>query len=153
MNWLCAILSAEGQPSGGHGVWTWSAPPTPSVLGKALVRLCHGLNLQHSALALISHFLLSLNGADQIKPCRHRGLTGGWCCVGNVASVPWWPPWKHGSSTSLKSRGAPSLPSACRLWPFKAGRIMGQGHVGSTRVNQCALRTPAPPASEPTELT
>lgn len=74
MNWLCAILSAEGQPSGGHGIWTWSAPPTPSVLGKALVRLCHGLNLQHSALALISHFLLSLNGADQIKPCQHRGL-------------------------------------------------------------------------------
>lgn len=108
------------------------------------MRLCHGLNLQCSALALISHFLPSLNGADQIKPCQHQELTGGWCFVVNVASMPWWPLWKHGSSTPLGSRGPPSLLSACRLWPFKAGRIMGEGHVGSTRASRCPPRTPAP---------
>lgn len=58
--------------------------------------------------------------------------------MGNVASVPW-PLWKHGGSTSLGSRGAPSLFSACRAWSFKAGRIMGEGCVGSTRASWCPL--------------
>lgn len=153
--WLAGSVPSclqQGQPSGGMGSMLGVHPQPPNLLGKARMRLCHRLNLQCSALALISHFLPSLNGADQIKPCQHRGLTGGWCCVVNVTSVPWWLLWKHGSSTPLGSRGPPSLLSACRLWPFKAGRIMGEGHVGSTGLVGAPQDT-SPQASEPTELT
>lgn len=78
------------------------------------------------------------NGADQIKPCQQRGLTGGWCCVGNVAGVPWW------HTPRLWGAGTPSLLRACRLWPSKAGRIVGEGRVGSTRASRRPPRTPAP---------
>lgn len=51
--------------------------PQAQLLGKTPVRLCHRLNLQDSALTLISDFLPSLNGTDQIKPRQHCSLTVG----------------------------------------------------------------------------
>lgn len=140
VNWSCAILSAERAALGGHGTRAWSASPAPppSLLGKTHVRLHHGLNLQRSALTLISHFLPSSDGTDQIKPCRHRGLTGGLALCREHGECPCMTTveaWQSRVSREF-------LLGDCRLWPFKAGSITGEGHVGSIRANQCPLPSP-----------
>lgn len=79
VSWPCATSLQKGQPLVSVGLSIGLQPPPlhPSLLGKAPVRLCHRLNLQRSALALISHFLPSSDEADQIKARQHHCLPGG----------------------------------------------------------------------------
>ena len=120
-------------------------PPHPSLSGKAPVRLCHRLNLQHSALALISHFCPSSDEADQIKARQHHRLPGGLVVYREprtcplLATVEVQQP--QVSRESLGDR---------RMWRFKARNTMGEGHVSSS------ILIGVPPdlqAFEPTELT
>ena len=120
-------------------------PPHPSLLGKAPVRLRHRLNLQRSALALISHFLPSSDEADQIKPRQLHRLSGGLVLCGEPRACPFLATVEaqqpQVSRASLGDR---------RTWPFKARSTKGGGHVGSSILISVP---PALQASEPTELT